>query len=510
MPDETWRSARERIVQGGRPPYHLRLQQEGKSFVRDRLAKLFGPDGLEWEDGLYAEAQNPDLPADAVVTGVGRLEADGRPVAFMANDSTVKAGSMGPKSIEKILRIQDTAERMRVPLLYLVDSAGARIDDQVRSFPGRQHGGRIFYRQVQLSGVIPQVAVLFGPSPAGSAYIPAFSDLVIMVDGHASAYLGSPRMAAMAIGEHVTAEDMGGARMHCRVSGLGDVLAENEDHALDLVRQYLRYLPAHFQETPPSRDPVPPAAGPSVTRIVPAGREPFDMRTLITALVDADSFYEVKALFAPELITGFARLDGRVVGIVANQPLVKGGTLFVDSADKGARFIWLANAFNVPLLFLADVPGFMIGSAVERQGIIRHGAKMIAAVSEATVPKVAVMVRKCYGAGLYAMAGPAFGSDAVLALPGAEVAVMGPEAAVNAVYYRDMEALADPEARAQFVQAKRDAYRRDIDVLRLASELVVDDIVAPEDLRRALIGRFAGYSGQRRDWPAKHNAVHPV
>ncbi len=506
---ESWSEARARIVAGGRPEYHERLQAAGKQFVRARLAKLFDADGWEWEDGLFAEALNAELPADAVVTGVGRIE--GRPVAFMASDATVKAGSMGPKSIEKILRIQETAERMRVPLLYLVDSAGARIDDQVRSFPGRRQGGRIFFRQVQLSGVVPQVTVLFGPSPAGSAYIPAFSDLVVMVDGHASAYLASPRMAAMATGEKVSLEEMGGAGMHCRVSGLGDVLAADEDDAIGVVRRYLSYLPPHFRQAPPVRAAKAPSAATPIEAIIPAeARQPFDIKALVEALVDCGSFFEVKALFAPELVTGFARLGGRTVGIVANQPKVKGGTLFVDSADKGARFIWLANAFNVPLLFLADVPGFMVGSAVERQGIIRHGAKMIAAVSEATVPKISVMVRKCYGAGLYAMAGPAFGSDAVLALPGAEVAVMGPEAAVNAVYYREIQAGATAEARQQLVQERREEYRRDINILHLAGELVVDDIVAPEDLREALIRRFAAYEHKDRGWPAKHNAVHPV
>lgn len=500
---------RSRILLGGRQEYHERLRAEGKLFVRERLERLFGPDGLEWEDGLFAEATDPGLPADAVVTGVGRL--DGRLVAFMASDATVKAGSMGPKSIEKILRIQETAERVRLPLLYLVDSAGARIDDQVRSFPGRRHGGRIFYRQVQLSGVVPQVAVLFGPSPAGAAYIPAFSDVTIMVDGHASAYLGSPRMAEMATGERVSLEEMGGARMHCTVSGLGDFLARDEDDAIALVRRYLAYLPDHFEAPPPASASSDPKAPRPIGEIVPEEpNRPFDMRYLIDALVDGGSFLEVKALFAPELITGLARLGGQAVGVVANQPSVKGGTLFVDSADKAARFVWLCNAFNIPLLFLADVAGFMVGSVIERQGLIRHGAKMIAAVSEATVPKISVIIRKCYGAGLYAMAGPAFGSDAVLALPGAEVAVMGPEAAVNAVHYRDIQVIAEPEARRAFVTEKRAEYRKDIDILHLAGELVVDDIVEPEALRETLIRRFRAHAGKVASWPPKRNPVHPV
>lgn len=506
---ERLRSERARILAGGRLEYHERLAAEGKLFVRHRIEKLFGPGGLEWEDGLFAEALDPTLPSDAVVTGVGQL--GGRLVAFMASDATVKAGSMGPKSIEKILRIQERAEALQVPLLYLLDSAGARIDDQARSFPGRRQGGRIFYRQVQLSGVIPQVAVLFGPSPAGSAYIPAFSDVTIMVEGHASAYLGSPRMAEMVTGEKVTLEEMGGARMHCTVSGLGDFLAADEDEAIALLRRYLSYLPAHFEQRSPAVQPLEPNSPRPIEQIVPVQPNlPFSMHDFVTALVDADSFFEVKKLFAPELVTGLARLGGEVVGIVANESSVKGGTLFVDSADKGARFIWLCSAFGIPLLFLADVAGFMIGSAVERQGIIRHGAKMISAVSEARVPKISVMVRKCYGAGLYAMAGPAFGTDAVLALPGAEVAVMGPEAAVNAVHWRDIQAIADPVERERYVSARREEYRRDIDIFHLAGELVIDDIVEAKELRDQLIRRFAACRTRADAWPKKRNPVHPV
>ncbi|WP_264844729.1 acyl-CoA carboxylase subunit beta [Caldinitratiruptor microaerophilus] len=494
---------------GGREQYHRQLAEQGKMFVRRRLERLFGPGGIEWEDGLFAEVQNPELPADAVVTGVGRV--GDRRVAFAATDSTVKAGSMGPKSVEKILRIQETAMRLGIPILYLMDSAGARIVDQVRNFPGRRHGGRIFYNQVHMSGVVPQISVLFGPSPAGAAYIPAFSDVVIMVEGQASAYLGSPRMAEMAIGEKVTLEEMGGARMHCTVSGLGDFLVESEEEAIRLVQAYLSYMPSNWQELPPLAEPQPPEEGIDLETTVPADQNrPFDMYAFIRGLVDAGSFLEVKRLFAPELITGLARLGGQVVGVVANQPRVKGGTLFVDSADKGARFIWLCNAYNIPLLFLADVPGFMIGSAVERQGIIRHGAKMIAAVSEATVPKISVIVRKCYGAGLYAMAGPAFGTDAVLALPSAQVAVMGPEAAVNAVFYNDIQAIPDPDERRRFVAEQRERYARDIDIFRLAGELIVDDIVAPSELRDQLIRRFRALRGRRGTLPAKHCPVHPV
>ena len=326
-----------------------------------------------------------DLPADGVVTGIGRVH--GRPVAIMANDSTVKAGSWGARTVEKIIRIQETAGRLRIPLFYLVDSAGARITDQIDMFPGRRHAGRIFHNQVRLSGAIPQICLLFGPSAAGGAYIPAFCDVVFMVDKNASMYLGSPRMAEMVIGEKVTLEEMGGARMHCEVSGCGDLLAKDERACLEAARDYLRLPAAARRRAAPRRRPrAPPRAGAKrIDDILPANQnQAFDIAAVIDALVDEGSFFEIKKLFARELVTGFARLGGRAVGIVASQPKWKGGVLFVDSADKAARFIWLCDAFGIPLLFLADVPGFMIGKAVERQGIIRHGAKMISAVADAT------------------------------------------------------------------------------------------------------------------------------
>src|SRR5918997_1084342 len=369
-----------------------------------------------------------------------------------------------------------------------------------------------FFNEVQLSGTVPQVCVLFGPSAAGGAYIPAFCDVVIMRDGNASMYLGSPRMAEMVIGEHVTLEEMGGAKMHTGVSGCGHFLVKSDEEGIELAKRYLGYFPSHWEEAPPPAPPEPPAADAKPIRdLIPADEnKPWDMRELLDALVDDGSFLEVHKRWAKEVIVGYARLDGRVVGIVANQPKFKGGVLFVDSADKAARFIWTCNAFGVPLLFLADVPGFMIGTQVERQGIIRHGAKMISAVSEATVPKLSVVVRKAYGAGLYAMAGPAVEPDARLALPTASIAGMGASAAVNAVFYNQLQAIEDPEERARRTEELRTEYAEDIDILHLASELVVDAVIQPEDLRAELIKRFAAASGKSRDWPEKRNPVHPV
>jgi acetyl-CoA carboxylase carboxyltransferase component len=499
-----------RARQGGAEKYHRKAAEEGKLFCRERLRLLFDADSDFVEDGLLANSAAADLPADGVVTGVGRV--GGRPVAVMANDSTVKAGSWGARTVEKILRIQEVAGRQRIPLVYLVDSAGARITDQVDMFPGRRHAGRIFHNQVQLSGAIPQICLLFGPSAAGGAYIPAFCDVVFMVDKHASMYLGSPRMAETTIGEKVTLEEMGGARMHCEVSGCGDLLAVGEAEAIAAARAYLAYLPQHAGESPPAAAPRPPRPGAkAIDELVPANqRASFDMLHLLDALVDEGSFFELKKLFAREVVTGFARLDGRVVGVVASQPKWKGGVLFVDSADKCARFIWLCDAFNVPLLFLADVPGFMIGTKVEREGIIRHGAKMISAVSDATVPKICVVVRKAYGAGLYAFCGPGFEPDATLALPQAMIAVMGPEAAVNAVYYNKIQEIPAGPERDAHVARLQEEYRQDIDLTKLASELHVDAVITGAELRTELARRFAYAEGKRVHRLAKRRAVTPV
>src|SRR5580693_2622145 len=390
-----------RVLRGGEAKYHEKNAERGKLFARERISLLVD-EATFVEDAMLANVVDASLPADGVVTGTATVR--GRTVAIMANDSTVKAGSWGKRTVEKILRIQETATRLRCPLFYLVDSAGARITDQIEMFPGRRGAGRIFYNQVSLSGSVPQICLLFGPSAAGGAYIPAFCDVVFMVEKNASMYLGSPRMAEMVSGEKVTLEEMGGARMHCEVSGCGDLLAKDEKSCIAAARDYLAYLPQRANEPVPEIAARPPRAeAKRIDDLLPANQnQAYDIAAVIDALVDEGSFFELKKLYAREIVTGFARLGGRAVGIVASQPKWKGGVLFVDSADKAARFIWLCDAFGLPLVFLADVPGFMIGSQVEREGIIRHGAKMITAVAEATVPKFSVIVRKAYGAGLYA------------------------------------------------------------------------------------------------------------
>src|SRR5829696_6136057 len=502
------KDALDRARGGGPERHHEKSRDQGKLPVRERVARLADADSFT-EDALLANWEQEGFGADGVVTGMATVA--GRPVALMANDPTVKAGSWGPKTVEKIIRIQEQALEHLVPMIYLVDSAGARITDQVQMFPGRRGAGRIFYNEVVLSGRVPQVCVLLGPSAAGGAYIPAFCDIVIMREGNASMYLGSPRMAQMVIGEDVSLEEMGGARMHTGVSGCGHMLVSSDDDAIDLARRYLSCMPASWREAPPAAPPAEPGSERPVSEIVPADEnEPFDAKEHIEAIVDAGSFCEVHARWAKELVVGYARIDGRAIGIVANQPRQKGGVLFVDSADKAARFIMTCDAFNVPLLFLADVPGFMIGTDVERQGIIRHGAKMISAVSEATVPKLSVIVRKAYGAGLYAMAGPAFEPDCCIALPGASIAVMGPEAAINAVFFNQIQKIEDEAEREEFVRAKRDEYSADIDILHLASEMVIDAVIEPDALREELIRRFALAESKERRFSGRRNPITPA
>ncbi len=507
MGKERHRELRERALKGG-TRYLQKLREQNKLTARERLDILLDK-GSFVEDGLFANVLADELPADGVITGLGMI--DGRQVAVMANDPTVKAGSWGARTVEKIIRIQETAARIRVPLFYLVDSAGARITDQIDMFPGRRHAGRIFFNEVQLSGQVPQICILFGPSAAGGAYIPAFCDVVIMVEGNASMYLGSPRMVEVVVGEKVSLEELGGARMHCTESGCGDALVGDDKEAIEFARAYFQYMPQRSGEKPaPSIAKAPRAGSKPFADLIPEeAQRGYDMRKVIDALIDEGSWLEVKKLFAKELLTGFARLDGQAVGILANQPMQKGGVLFIDSSDKAARFIWLCDAFEIPLLFLADVPGFMIGTDVERRGMIRHGAKMISAVSEATVPKISVIVRKAYGAGLYAMAGPAFDSDCVIALPSAQIAVMGPEPAVNAVFYNKLAELPEAEKAARRKQLE-DEYREDIDLYKLAANLIVDDVVEPEDLRTVLVARFRAYSTRTSERLDRKHGVPPI
>ncbi|MDD7919249.1 acyl-CoA carboxylase subunit beta [Actinomycetospora callitridis] len=475
--------------------------------VRQRLDVLLDP-GSFVEDGLLAAATEPGMPGDGVVTGVGTVE--GRPVAVIAHDFGVKAGSWGERTCEKQIRILERADRDLLPVFYLVDSAGGRLTEQMGFFPGRRGASRIFHLQVRLSGRVPQICCLHGPSAAGGAYMPAFTDWVGMVEGRGSMYLASPRVAEKVTGEHTTAEEMGGARMHAEVSGCGDSVFEEDWEALAAARLLLTYLPDDFTGTPPEVEPVEPEAIDWDGLVPEDPNIGYDVITVIDRLVDGGTFFEIKPDWAQELVVGFARLHGRVVGLVANQPQVRSGAIHVDSADKAARFIALCDAFNVPLLFLQDVPGFMVGVAVERQGIIRHGAKMILAMSSAEVPKFTIVLRKAYAAGYYAMCAPGFEPRATLALPSAFIGAMGPEASVNAVYAGKIAAIEDEDERAAFLAARVEEHRAEVNLLRMGDELVVDAVVPGEGLRDELIARLRHADGWTRSSGRRHHPVSPV
>ncbi|MEF8783393.1 MAG: acyl-CoA carboxylase subunit beta [Haloarculaceae archaeon] len=518
---ELWEEIAE-IEQGGPEKYKEQLPEQGKQFVRDRIDHWFNPErssagsqtasgdgeGFLFEDGKFAAFDAEDkLPADGLITGGATFE--GRNVHFMANDYTVKRGSMAAKGVEKFLRMQQRALKTGRPVLYLMDSSGGRIDQQTGFFANREGIGKYYYNHSMLSGRVPQICVLYGPCIAGAAYTPVFADFTIMVRDMSAMAIASPRMVQMVTGEDISMEELGGPDVHSQYSGSADLVASDESHARDLVAQLIGYLPDNSDEKPPQTEGRHPATSPKdIDSIIP--QEPnrgYDMTDIIDSVVDAGSWFELQPEFGKEMLTGFGRIDGRPVGIVANQPAQRAGAIFPDAAQKAAEFIWKCDAYNVPLLYLCDTPGFMAGSQVEKDSILEKGKKMIYATSSATVPKQCVVVRKAYGAGIYAMSGPAYDPESTIALPSGEIAIMGPEAAINAVYARKLAEIDDEEERKQVEQELREEYREDIDVHRMASEVVIDEIVPPSMLREELENRFAFYETVEKDLPDKKHGT---
>ncbi len=509
---ERLRAKRARFLQMGGPKRVARQHALGKLTARERLDLLLDP-GSFVEIGLLAHHQSshPDLkdkftPADGVVTGYGTV--DGRRVCVAAYDFTVLGGSMGEVGEGKVARLRRMALEWGVPMIWLLDSAGARIQE----FTGSQFAkaGDLFREQVIMSGVVPQVAALMGHCAAGTAYIPALADFVPMVKGRSSMALGGPHLVKAAVGEDVDANELGGSRVHCEISGCADLEVEDDEACIRAVREFLSYLPSNNREKPPAIpcDDPPDRYIDDLTEIVPTNpRQVYDMRHVIRRIVDHGHFFEIKPRWARNIVVGFARLDGHPVGIVANQPLYLGGVLDVDAADKAARFIMLCDAFNVPLLFLQDIPGFLVGTKVERQGIIRHGAKMLYAVSEATVPKVTVIVRKAYGAGYFVMCGRGYEPDLLVAWPTAEISVMGPEGATNIIYRKEIAAADDPDR----VWAERTAeFRKLIDPYIAAGHGYIDDVIEPGETRKVVIQGFRMAATKQVHRPWKKHGVMPV
>lgn len=484
----------------------------GKLTARERMALLFD-DGQFTELGIHAGIhhavrgmEDKLAPADGVVTGWGKV--DGRLVAACAYDFTVMAGSMGATGELKVTRLRSLALTKRIPMVWMLDSAGGRIQEAVGSlFAGTGH---LFQEQVVMSGVVPQVAALMGPCAAGTAYIPGLADFTPMVKGRGSMALAGPHLVRAAVGEDVTQEELGGSRVHCRKSGVGDLEVGSDEECIEVIKTYLSFFPTHCEQAPPRKVPtdVIERRSEALLDVLPeSNRKPYDIHSVIDEIVDDGEFFELKPQWAKTIVTGFARFDGRPCGIVANQPKHLGGILDNDSADKAARFVNLCNAFGIPLVFLMDVPGFMVGSKVEAGGIIRHGAKMLHAVAAATVPKVTIVLRKAYGAGYYVMNGKAYEPDLIVAWPSAEISIMGAEGAVEIVFRRQVEAAEDPVAeKAKLIEA----YRSIIDVYIAAKNDMVDDVIDPRETRPVICRALELAEGKRVERPWKRHGVVPV
>jgi acetyl-CoA carboxylase carboxyltransferase component len=503
---------RERARLGGGEERIARQHEQGKLTARERLALLID-EGTFTEVGIHARPhfsqramEGKDAPADGVITGYGKV--DGRLVAVAAYDFTVMAGSMGMTGELKVARLRELALTKRIPMVWLLDSAGARIQEAAGSlFAG---SGYLFREEVTMSGVVPQVAALMGPCAAGTAYIPGLADFVPMVKGRGSMALAGPHLTKAVTGEDVTQEELGGSRIHTRISGVGDLEVDSDEDCIAAVKGYLSFFPQNCEESPPKRelsDPVERLDEELLDILPDSPRKPYDMYDVIGRIVDHGDWFDLKPRWARTIITCLARMGGRPVGIVANQPKHLGGILENDSADKAARFVNLCDAYGIPLLFLMDVPGFMVGTKVEQAGIIRHGAKMLYAVSRATVPKVTVVIRKAYGAGYYVMNGRAYEPDLIVAWPSAEISVMGPEGAVNIIFRKQIEAAEDPDAtRAEMIEG----IRRTIDPYIAAGNALVDDIIDPRETRPTVIRALEMAETKRVNRPWKKHGIMPV
>jgi len=503
---------RERARLGGGEEKIARQHSDDKLTARERLALLidggtFSELGIHGRPHFSQRAmEGKDAPADGVITGYGRV--DGRLVAVCAYDFTVMAGSMGMTGELKVARLRELALQKRIPFIWLLDSAGARIQEAAGSlFAG---SGHLFREEVVMSGVIPQIAALMGPCAAGTAYIPGLADFVPMVKGRGSMALAGPYLTKAVTGEDVTQEELGGSKVHTRISGVGDLEVDSDEECIDAIKRYLSFFPQNCEQAPPlmpSTDPVERMDEELLDVLPDSPRKPYDMYDVIRRIVDCGEWFDLKPRWARTIITCLARMGGRPVGIVANQPKHLGGILENDSADKAARFINLCDAFGIPLLFLQDVPGFMVGTKVEQAGIIRHGAKMLYAVSRATVPKITVVIRKAYGAGYYVMCGKAYEPDLIVAWPSAEISVMGPEGAVNIIFRKQIEASEDPDAmRAQMIEG----IRKSIDPYIAAGNAMIDDIIDPRETRPTVIRALEMAATKRVERPWKRHGVMPV
>jgi len=509
---EDLRARREQIALGGGEAKIAAQHAQDKLTARERLALLIDA-GTFVELGLHgrphfsqASMAGKEAPADGVITGYGKV--NGRLTAVVAYDFTVMAGSMGMTGELKATRLRELARNQRIPFVWLLDSAGARIQEAVGSlFAG---SGHLFREEVINSGVIPQVAALMGPCAAGTAYIPGLADFVPMVKGRGSMALAGPHLVRAAVGEDVTQEELGGSRVHCRKSGVGDLEVADDAECIESIKAYLSYFPQHCEQPPPvleTDDPIDRGDEELLEVLPESNRKPYDMYEVIRRIVDDGVHFDLKPQFAKTIITCLARFGGRPAGIVANQPKQLGGILDNDSADKAARFINLCNAYGIPLVYLMDVPGFMVGTKVEQAGIIRHGAKMLYATANATVPKLTVVLRKAYGAGYYVMCGRAYEPDLIVAWPSAEISVMGAEGAVEIIFRKQVQEAEDPAAKRRELI---DGFRKIIDVYVAAGNDMIDDVIDPRETRLTICRGLEMAVGKQVERPWKRSGVVPV
>ncbi|MGP8240222.1 MAG: acyl-CoA carboxylase subunit beta [Solirubrobacteraceae bacterium] len=509
---EDLQERRAKIREGGGEEKIQKQHEREKLTARERIALLID-EGTFVELGIHGRPHSTqramdgvDAPADGVITGYGKV--DGRLTAVCAYDFTVMAGSMGMTGEFKVTRLRELALTKRIPFVWLLDSAGARVQEAAGAmFAG---SGHLFREEVIMSGVIPQIAALMGPCAAGTAYIPGLADFVPMVKGRGSMALAGPHLVRAAVGEDVTQEELGGSRVHCRKSGVGDMEVASDEECIERIKAYLSYMPQNCEERPPVRpvtDPIDRRDEELLDVLPESNRKPYDMYEVIRRIVDGGEYFDMKGQWAKTIITCLARFGGRPAGIVANQPKQLGGVLDNDSADKAARFVNLCNAFGIPIVFLMDVPGFMVGTKVEAEGIIRHGAKMLYAVANATVPKITVITRKAYGAGYYVMNGRAYEPDLIVAWPSAEISVMGAEGVVEIAFRKQVDEAEDPEAKkAELIEG----FRKIFDVYIAAGNDLIDDVIDPRETRETICRGLEMSASKKVERPWKRQGVVPV
>jgi methylmalonyl-CoA decarboxylase alpha subunit len=500
------------IQQGGGEKRIKRQHDSGKYTARERIQKLLDEGSFVEVDAFMEhrciefDMADTNAPGEGVITGYGTI--DGRLVYIFAQDFTVIGGSLGEMHAQKICKVMDMAVKMGAPLIGLNDSGGARIQEGVDALKGY---GDIFYRNTLSSGVIPQLSVILGPCAGGAVYSPAITDFVFMVSGISKMFITGPQVIKAVTGEEVSPEDLGGAKAHNTMSGVAQFMSNTEEECFDQIRALLSYIPSNNLEDPPYMETKdnPTKIIPELNSIVPDGpNKPYEMKEIIKHVADENEFFEVQPGYAPNMITGFARINGHSVGVLANQPRHLAGCLDINASDKAARFIRFCDAFNVPLITFADTPGYLPGVEQEHGGIIRHGAKLLYAYSEATVPKITVITRKAYGGAYIAMCSRHLGADQVYAWPTAEIAVMGPEGAANIIFRKEIEESQDPiQTRQEKIEEYRDKFANPY---QAAKRGYVDDVIQPSTTRVKLISALEMLMSKRETRPAKKHGNIPV